>query len=189
MLIAPKVGGIKVKGGTLKADGQLAGTPSVLFDAVALCSLARGRREAGEEGAAVDFVRDAFGHLKAIGCTPEADPLLQKAGVVRDEGVTGSTRNSSTPPASAISTVSRACGRSRDAIARRMAISTRAREERGHCEAIDGIVTAICCRATSQSDSAILDPIVELAYGSPTQLRRLSASQGIECEISMSSAE
>ena len=27
MLIAPKVGGIKVKGGTLAADGQLAGTP------------------------------------------------------------------------------------------------------------------------------------------------------------------
>ena len=36
MLVAPKVGGIKVKGGTLKAEGQLAGTPSVLFDAVAL---------------------------------------------------------------------------------------------------------------------------------------------------------
>ena len=36
MLIAPKVGGIKVRGGTLKADGQLAGTPSILFDAVAL---------------------------------------------------------------------------------------------------------------------------------------------------------
>ena len=36
VLIAPKVGGIPVKGGTLKADGQLAGTPSVLFDAIAL---------------------------------------------------------------------------------------------------------------------------------------------------------
>lgn len=36
MLIAPKVGGIKVKGGTLAAEGQLAGTPSVLLDAVAL---------------------------------------------------------------------------------------------------------------------------------------------------------
>ena len=37
----------------------------------------------------MDFVRDAFGHLKAIGCTPDAEPLLQKAGVARDEGVTG----------------------------------------------------------------------------------------------------
>ena len=34
-LVAPKVGGLPVKGGTLKADGQLAGSPSVLFDAVA----------------------------------------------------------------------------------------------------------------------------------------------------------
>ncbi len=89
MLIAPKVGGIKVKGGTLKADGQLAGTPSVLFDAVALVLTRDAASKLSEEGAAVDFVRDAFGHLKAIGCTADADPLLQKAGVSRDEGVTG----------------------------------------------------------------------------------------------------
>ena len=89
MLIAPKVGGIKVKGGTLKADGQLAGTPSVLFDAVALVLTREAAAKLAEEGAAVDFVRDAFGHLKAIGCTPDAEPLLQKAGVARDDGVTG----------------------------------------------------------------------------------------------------
>ncbi len=88
MLVAPKVGGIKVKGGTLKADGQLAGTPSVLFDAVALVLTREAAAKLAEEGAAVDFVRDAFGHLKAIGCTPDADPLLDKAGIVRDEGVT-----------------------------------------------------------------------------------------------------
>src|SRR5690606_30764138 len=34
-LVASKIGGIKVTGGTLKAAGQLAGSPSVLFDAVA----------------------------------------------------------------------------------------------------------------------------------------------------------
>jgi catalase len=89
MLVAPKVGGIKVKGGTLKADGQLAGTPSVLLDAVALVLTRDSASKLANEGAAVDFVRDAFGHLKAIGCTGDADPLLQKAGVVRDEGVTG----------------------------------------------------------------------------------------------------
>ena len=88
MLIAPKVGGIKVKGGTLKADGQLAGTPSVLFDAVALVLTHDAASRLANEGAAVDFVRDAFGHLKAIGCTRDADPLLQKAGVARTEGVT-----------------------------------------------------------------------------------------------------
>jgi catalase len=89
MLIAPKVGGIKVKGGTLKAQGQLAGTPSVLFDAVALVLTQEAATRLAEEAAAVDFVRDAFGHLKAIGCSRDAEPLLRKAGIAKDEGVTG----------------------------------------------------------------------------------------------------
>ena len=41
-----------------------------------------------EGGAAVQFVMDAFGHLKAIGATDAAKPLLDKAGVEADEGVT-----------------------------------------------------------------------------------------------------
>ena len=40
-----------------------------------------------KEGAAVDFAKDAFGHLKAVGHTPEAQPLLDKAGVEPDAGV------------------------------------------------------------------------------------------------------
>ena len=88
MLIAPKVGGIKVNGGTLKADGQLAGTPSVLFDAIALVLTPGAAAKLADEACAVDFVRDAFGHLKAIGCTQDAGPLLQKAGIERDAGVT-----------------------------------------------------------------------------------------------------
>jgi catalase len=88
MLVAPKVGGIKVNGGTLKADGQLAGTPSVLFDAIALVLTPGTAAKLAEEACAVDFVRDAFGHLKAIGCTQDAGPLLQKAGIQPDAGVT-----------------------------------------------------------------------------------------------------
>jgi catalase len=42
-----------------------------------------------KEGAAVQWVMDAFGHLKAIGFNPAAKPLLDKAGVVLDAGVTG----------------------------------------------------------------------------------------------------
>ena len=61
----------------------------MLFDAVALVLTREAAAKLAEEGAAVDFVRDAFGHLKAIGCTADAEPLLQKAGVARDEGVTG----------------------------------------------------------------------------------------------------
>jgi len=88
MLVAPKVGEIKLKGGKLKAQGQLAGSPSVLFDAVAIILAPEAAAKLSQESAAVDFVRDAFGHLKAIGCTADAQPLLQKAGIAPDEGVT-----------------------------------------------------------------------------------------------------
>ena len=87
-IVAPKIGGAKLKGGKLlAADGQLAGSPSVLFDAVAIVLSDDGCAELMKEGAAVDFAKDAFGHLKAIGCTPEAQPLLDKAGVEPDAGV------------------------------------------------------------------------------------------------------
>ena len=87
-IVAPKIGGVKLKGGKrLKADGQLAGTPSVMFDAVAIVLSEAGCAELLKEGAAIDFAKDAFGHLKAIGFTPEAQPLLDKAGVEADAGV------------------------------------------------------------------------------------------------------
>jgi catalase len=41
------------------------------------------------EAAAVQFAMDAFGHLKAIGASKAAKPLLDKAGVAPDEGVVG----------------------------------------------------------------------------------------------------
>lgn len=86
-VIAPKIGGVKLKDGTmLKAGGQLAGTPSVLFDAVGLVLSEDGCADLLKTAAAVDFVRDAFGHLKAIGFTEEAMPLLDKAGVEQDHG-------------------------------------------------------------------------------------------------------
>ncbi|MEO9131626.1 MAG: catalase, partial [Sphingomonas sp.] len=88
VIIAPKVGGAKMADGSMmKADAQLAGAPSVLWDAVAIALSADGTAALLKEGAAVQFVMDAFGHLKAIGHTPEAKPLLDKAGVSPDEGV------------------------------------------------------------------------------------------------------
>ncbi|MGZ9115117.1 MAG: catalase, partial [Brevundimonas sp.] len=87
-IVAPKIGGVTLKGGKkLKADGQLAGTPSVLFDAVALVLSEAGCAELLKESAAVDFAAFAFAHLKAIGHTAEAQPLLDKAGVAKDAGV------------------------------------------------------------------------------------------------------
>lgn len=87
-IVAPRIGGVTLKGGDrLKADGQLAGTPSVMFDALAIIVSDAGCEALLKDGAAVDFAKDAFGHLKAIGFTPEARPLLDKAGVEPDAGV------------------------------------------------------------------------------------------------------
>ncbi|MDB5432308.1 MAG: catalase [Caulobacter sp.] len=88
LIIAPKVGGATLKGGKLlKADGQLAGNPSVLFDAVALVVSDDGCVQLMKDSAGIDFVHNAFVHLKAIGFTPEAQPLLDKCGVEPDAGI------------------------------------------------------------------------------------------------------
>jgi catalase len=87
-IIAPKVGGAKLADGSmLAADGQLAGTPSVLFDAVAVILSDKGAKALSTEGAAIDFVRDAFGHLKAIAIDQGGQALLKIANVGQDTGV------------------------------------------------------------------------------------------------------
>jgi len=87
-IIAPKVGGAKLADGSmLAADGQLAGTPSVLFDAVAVILSDEGAKALSMDGAAIDFVRDAFGHLKAIAVDKGGHALLTIANVGRDAGV------------------------------------------------------------------------------------------------------
>jgi len=87
-IVAPKVGGTQLADGSrLAADGQLAGTPSVMFDAVAVLLSSAGAQALGKEAAAIDFVRDAFGHLKAIAIDEGGQALLQTAGVAPDAGV------------------------------------------------------------------------------------------------------
>jgi catalase len=87
-IVAPKVGGAKLADGSLlPADGQLAGTPSVLFDAVAIILSDEGAKALSAEGAAIDFVRDAFGHLKAIAVDNGGQALLKTANIGQDAGV------------------------------------------------------------------------------------------------------
>ena len=87
-LVAPKVGGATLADGSmLAADGQLAGTPSVLFDAVAVILSDEGAKALSMESAAIDFVRDAFGHLKAIAVDKGGQALLKIANVGQDAGV------------------------------------------------------------------------------------------------------
>jgi catalase len=90
IVVAQKVGGVTAADGSrLKADAQLAGTPSATVDAIALPLSAEGCAALIGDAAAIQFVMDAFGHLKAIGATDAARPLLDKAGVKADEGVVG----------------------------------------------------------------------------------------------------
>ena len=87
-IVAPKVGGAKLADGSmLAADGQLAGTPSVLFDAIAVILSDEGAQALAVESAAIDFVRDAFGHLKAIAIDKGGRVLLKTANVGQDAGV------------------------------------------------------------------------------------------------------
>ena len=89
VLIAPKVGKVPLSdGSTVSADAQLFGRPSVTVDACAVVLSEAATAKLVKEGAAVQWVMDAFGHLKAIGSNAAAKPLLTKAGVEPDEGVT-----------------------------------------------------------------------------------------------------
>ncbi|TKW65030.1 MAG: catalase [Paracoccus denitrificans] len=87
MLVAPKVGEMKVKGGTLAADGQLAGSPSVIFDAVAMVLMPEQVEKLKKDAAAKAWVSDAYAHLKAIGHCPGSKALLDHCHIEADEGV------------------------------------------------------------------------------------------------------
>lgn len=86
-LVAPKVGAMRLKGGTLKADGQLAGSPSVLFDAVAMVLMPDQVEKLMKDAAARTWVSDAHAHLKAIGYCPGSKALLDDCGIDPDEGI------------------------------------------------------------------------------------------------------
>ena len=86
-LVAPKVGATRVKGGTLKADGQLAGSPSMLFDAVAMVLMPEQVEKLMKDSAARDWVTNAYVHLKAIGHCQGSIALLDDCGIAPDDGV------------------------------------------------------------------------------------------------------
>jgi catalase len=87
-IVAPKIGGATLSDGTMqKVDGQLAGTPSVIFDAVAIILSTDGAQMLADEAVAIDFIRDAFGHLKAIAADKGAAELMNMANIAEDAGV------------------------------------------------------------------------------------------------------
>jgi catalase len=59
----------------------------VLFDVVAVILSDAGAKALAKDGAAIDFVRDAFGHLKAVAVDIGGQTLLKLSNVGRDTGV------------------------------------------------------------------------------------------------------
>jgi catalase len=84
-VVAPKIGGVTLSDGTkVAAKQKIDGGPSVLFDAVAIIASDEGAARIATDAASQDFARDAFGHCKFIGYTPEVAPLFTKAGIAGD---------------------------------------------------------------------------------------------------------
>ncbi|MBK5296962.1 MAG: catalase [Vicinamibacteria bacterium] len=86
-VIAPKAAGAEGNGGHIDADHALAGAPSIFFDAVVVAVSKAGAERLVHEAAAIDWIRDAYGHLKVIGRVSGAAALFDRAGVDDDEGL------------------------------------------------------------------------------------------------------
>ena len=91
-IVAPKVGGATLADGSrLRADGQLAGTPSVFFDAVAVVLSAEGagaaQRRQRSQGLRHRCLRPPQGHRRRR----RRRGLLTAAGVEKDPGVVAAT--------------------------------------------------------------------------------------------------
>ena len=91
--VAPAIAGVTLGDGErLPADHKIDGGPSILFDAVVVLPSAEGGAELALEAAAVNWLRDAYAHLKVIAYLPTAAPLfagggLSGANASRDAGL------------------------------------------------------------------------------------------------------
>ncbi|MDQ3264836.1 MAG: catalase [Myxococcota bacterium] len=87
-VIAPKIGGVKDSAGQpVPADHALPAAPSCLFDALVVLGTEAGIKKLLIQPEALAWVRDGFSHMKILGHTQAALPLLEKAAVVPDAGV------------------------------------------------------------------------------------------------------
>lgn len=83
-VIAPNVGGVSCsKGNHQPAQQAINGGPSVLYDAVLILISRTGAEVLAKQPEARDFVNDAHAHMKFIGYTPAAMPLIKAAGLDR----------------------------------------------------------------------------------------------------------
>ena len=98
--VAPKVGELALKGGKMKADGQLAGSPSFLFDAIACAIMPDQAKKLAKDGAAQQLFMDAYGHCKTIGyCPATKEHILDRLGIEIDAGVVPNAKFADIAPA------------------------------------------------------------------------------------------
>ena len=84
-VVAPAIFGVTGEGGdTLAADHAVDGGPSVLFDAVAILTSDAGAATLAGQAAAVNWLRDAYAHLKVIAYVPSAAPLFVRGGLAAE---------------------------------------------------------------------------------------------------------
>jgi catalase len=81
-MVAPRAGKMKI--GVLP-DMTIEGSPSCLFDAVVLLPSGEGADMLLGMAPAIDWLRDAYAHLKAIGYIAAALPLFEKADLEVDD--------------------------------------------------------------------------------------------------------
>ena len=86
-LVAPRIG--KLKGNGLVPDMTVEGGPSVLFDGVVLLPSEAGTQELLGMAAAVNWLRDAFGHLKAIGYNEAAQAVVRQGRSIKPDAKLG----------------------------------------------------------------------------------------------------
>lgn len=87
-LVAEKIEGVRLADGSAQpADQALAGAPSCLFDAVVVIGSENGIAPLLTHPAALDWLRDAWRHLKVIGLDAAGTLLAHAAGLPTDEAV------------------------------------------------------------------------------------------------------
>ncbi len=85
-----RVGGVRLaKGRGLTGEAALRAAPSVLFDAVVVIASEGSAGALAKELGVIEFIRDAYSHLKVIGYAPEARSLVALAGIEPDGGDPG----------------------------------------------------------------------------------------------------
>ncbi len=87
-LIGPHIGDVQSGASeALTPDHAIAAAPSVLFDTVVLAVSGAAVDDMKQHAATMNFIRDAYAHLKIIAYLPAAKPLLEHAGITADDGI------------------------------------------------------------------------------------------------------